>query len=229
MKKLLAIVTLVGLALTGFAQTPVAVVNGEPITQEELESATRLNQILFTLYYQYTRFAQSLLTTPEGKAFLTRYQRDVLEELILRKIQVQEARARGIVPDAARVEELIDQTLEQIKTYYELTDEELVAELANEGLTLEEFREELRPQVEEQALIEALKRAVTGDIAVSEEEIATYYEENPGQFLDAQGNPLPLAEVREQIASLLYSEKQDKAWEEWLTATRAAAAVEINL
>lgn len=227
MKRLLAFVVCVG--LTTLAQAPVALVNGEPITREELESASRLNQIIFTLYYQYARFAQSLLTTPEGEAFLARYQRDVLEDLILRKVQVQEARARGVIPDAARVEEIIDQTLELIKAYYGLTDEELAAELANEGLTLEEFRAELRPQAEEKALLESLKQAVIGEIEVSEEEITSYYEQHPDQFLDPSGNVLPLVEVREEIFSVLLSEKQDRAWEEWLKAARDRATVEINL
>ncbi len=229
MKKFLAFLALVGLALAGLAQTPVAVVNGQPITKEELESATRLSEILFSLYYQYPRFAQSLLTTSEGKAFLTRYQREVLEELILRKIQLQEAQARGIVADPSRVEELINQIIEHIKTYYGLSDEELLTELAKEGLTLEEFRAELRPQAEEQALLEALKSAVTVDVGVSEEEITAYYQKNPDQFVDAQGNTLPLAEVRDKIASLLISQKQEEAWQRWLKGAREAADVQINL
>lgn len=229
MKKLCALIVFVGLALVGWAQVPVAVVNGEPITREELESATRLNQILFQLYFQYPRFAQSLMGTPEGKAFLTRYQRDVLEDLILRKIQVQEARARKLAADPARVEELVNQTLDYIKSYYDLTDEELVAELAQEGLTLEAFKAQLRPQAEEQALLEALKQAVTAEVTVSEEEIAAYYQANPSQFLDDQGKPLPLAEVRLKIASLLASQKQDALWQEWLKRARETASVQINL
>lgn len=229
MKKLSVAFVIVGLTLAGFAQAPVAVVNGEPITREELDSATRLNQILFNLYFQYPRFAQSLLNTPEGKAFLTRYQRDVLEDLILRKIQVQEARARNLSADPARVEDLVNQALEYIKSYYNLTDEELVAELAKEGLTLEEFRAQLRPQAEEQALLEALKQAVTAKVTVSEEEIQAYYQANSSQFLDEQGQALPLSEVRLKITSLLLTQKQDELWQEWLKKAREAANVQINL
>lgn len=229
MKKFLAVLALVGLALAGLAQTPVAVVNGQPITKEELDSVTRLNEILFMLYYQYPRFAQSLLVTPEGKAFLTRYQRDVLEDLILHKIQLQEVQSRGIAADPAQVEELVNQTIERIKIYYGLSDEELVAELAKEGLSLEEFRAELRPQAEEQVLIEALKTAVTADVTVSEEEIVAYYQQNPSQFVDAQGKTLLLEEVREKIASVLISQKKEEAWQNWLKGAREAASVQINL
>lgn len=229
MKKFVAVVVFVGLALAGLAQTPVAVVNGEPITKTELDNATRLNNILFTLYYQYPRFAQSLLTTPEGKAFLARYQRDVLEDLIMRKIQLQEAKARGIAADPAKVEEMLDQMLESIKTYYGLSDEELVAELANEGLTLEEFRAQLRPQAEEQVLMEALKAAVTANVTVSEEEIAAYYQENHDQFVDDKGNQLSLAEVREKIGAFLIAQKQEEVWQAWLKQAREAANVQINL
>jgi len=229
MKKFVAVVVFVGLAFAGLAQTPVAVVNGEPITKTELDNATRLNNILFTLYYQYPRFAQSLLTTDEGKAFLARYQRDVLEDLIMRKIQLQEAKARGIAADPAKIEEKLDQMLENIKTYYGLSDEELAAELANEGLTLEEFRAQLRPQAEEQVLMEALKTAVTADVTVSEEEIVAYYEENRDQFVDEGGNQLSLAEVREKIGSLLIAQKQEEVWQAWLKQAREAADVQINL
>lgn len=229
MKKFIAVVVFVGLALAGLAQTPVAVVNGEPITKTELDNATRLNNILFTLYYQYPRFAQSLLTTPEGKVFLARYQRDVLEDLIMRKIQLQEAQARGIAADPAKVEEMLDQMLESIKTYYGLSDEELVAELANEGLTLEEFRAQLRPQAEEQVLMEALKAAVTANVTLSEEEIAAYYEENRDQFVDDKGNQLSLAEVREKIGAFLIAQKQEEVWQAWLKQAREAANVQINL
>ncbi len=229
MNRLSVMFIVVGLALGGLAQVPVAVVNGEPIAREELDSATRLNQILFNLYFQYPRFAQSLLNTPEGKAFLIRYQRDVLEDLILRKIQLQEARARRLSADPVRVEELVNQTLEYIKSYYNLTDEGLVAELANEGLTLEEFKAQLRPQAEEQALLEALKEAITAEATVSEEEISAYYQAYPSQFLDAQGQILPLSEVRLKIASLLISQKRDSLWQEWLKKAREAANVQINL
>lgn len=229
MKKFVAVVVFVGLALAGLAQTPVAVVNGEPITKMELDNATRLNNILFTLYYQYPRFAQSLLTTPEGKAFLARYQRDVLEDIIMRKIQLQEAKARGIAADPTKIEEMLDQMLESIKTYYGLSDEELAAELANEGLTLEEFRAQLRPQAEEQVLMEALKAAVTADVTLSEEEIAAYYQENRDQFVDYKGNQLSLAEVREKIGAFLIAQKQEEVWQAWLKQAREAANVQINL
>ncbi|MGB9756995.1 MAG: SurA N-terminal domain-containing protein [Candidatus Bipolaricaulaceae bacterium] len=229
MKKLLAFAVFAGLTLWGLAQNPVAVVNNEPITKEELDSATQLNQILFTLYFQYPRFAQTILTTPEGKALLTRYQRDVLEDLILRKIQVQEAQAQGLSADPARVQELLDRMIEHIKSYYGFSDEELAAELAKEGLTLEGFRNELRPQAEEQALVEALKAAVTAGVSVSEDEISAYYAANPGQFLDDQGNTLPLAQVHDKIASLLFSQKQESVWQEWLKKARETANVQINL
>lgn len=141
----------------------------------------------------------------------------MLEDLILQKVQ------------EARVEEIIEQTLERIKTYYGLTDEELVPELAKDGLTLEAFREELRAQAAKQALLEALRAAVIGEIEISEEEITTYYEQNPDQFQDAAGNALHLEEVGDKIASLLLAERQEEAWEEWLRARREAAVVEINL
>ena len=104
-----------------------------------------------------------------------------------------------------------------------------MAELAAEGLTLEQFKEQLAEQAQEQALLEALKEAITGGVQVSDEEIAAYYAQNPGQFLDAQGNLQPLEEVENRIFSVLLAQKKDRVWEAWLKEARAKANVQINL
>ena len=110
MRKLCVLAVVLGLGIAAFAQGPVAIVNGEEISRQELDRATGLSSLLFTLYQQFPRFAQTLLTTQEGKALIQRYQRDVLEQLIMRKLELQEAAARGL--ERAREEIALANSLE---------------------------------------------------------------------------------------------------------------------
>ncbi len=228
------------------ASEPVAYVNGEPITREELDRATGLAEILFSLSQQFPAFAQSLLLTEEGKALyrqtqkissqlmrienlLGSLQKDVLEKLILQRVQLQEARARSLTVDEKEVERRTEETLNQIYLYYALTEEEFAAGLLLQGDTLERFRNDIARQHRENLLLSALKAAVLAEITVSEEEIESSYNEDPERFVDEEGEPLPLSHVRERIAAILRAEKSEAHWQAWLAAARERAVVEINL
>ncbi|MBC7092515.1 SurA N-terminal domain-containing protein [Candidatus Bipolaricaulota bacterium] len=228
MSKILVAVVVVFGALA-LAQEPVATVNGEPISRDELNQLTDLSRIVLTLYQQFPNFVQTLLLTDEGKAFLDRYERDMLEKIILRKIQLQEARALGIVPDEESVAAETEETLKQIMAQYSLTEEDLASQLLLQGTTLDAFRADIARHVREQLLIEALQAYVTAEATVSEEEIQAYYDNNPDRFTDASGNKTPFADVHDKIAALILSEKRSAIWQAWLSEARQRAQVEINL
>lgn len=215
--------------VVALASEPVAFVNGEPITREELDQAAGLAGILLTLSQQFPVFAQSLLLTEEGKAFLARYERDVLEKLILRRIQIQEALRRGLGADEGEVSRRTEATLRQVYARYGLTEKEFAARLLAQGYTLAQFREDIARDHRENLLIAALKAALRAEIVVSDEEIRAYYDEDPGRFVDENGNPLSLDDVRDRIAALLRLDKEEAAWQAWLAQARQAANVEITL
>ena len=211
------------------AGEPVAIVNGEPITRQELDRATDLAEILFSLSQQFPAFAQSLLLTEEGKSFLARYERDVLEKLILRRIQLQEAKARGLTADEGEVAERTQDTLAQVRAYYGFTEEELAAELLSQGYTLDQFREDIAHQHREKLLLDALKAAVMAEVTVSEEEIEAYYSKDPSRFVDDRGEVIPLEGVRDRIATTLLLAKGEAHWQNWLRQARERADVVIIL
>ncbi|MBC7097854.1 SurA N-terminal domain-containing protein [Candidatus Bipolaricaulota bacterium] len=229
MRRLWLVPIAVVLGLSALGQEPVALVNGQEISRQELEQATGLTSLIYTIYQQFPRFAQTLLTTEEGSALIRRYQRDVLEQLILRELEVQEAEARGLEPDAATLEDKVQETMDQILMQNDLTEEELSDILAQQGRTLEGFREEVTVQVREQLMIQALQEAVTAPASVSEEEIEAYYQEHPDRFTDEAGEIRPLAEVHDDIEALLLDQKRGELWRSWLEETRAAADVQIML
>ncbi len=228
MKKLAIVVAMVW-GVLALGQEPVALVNGEPVTREELDRATRLSEILFTLYQDFPEFTQALLFTEEGQALLSRYERDTLERIILRKLQLQEARKRGLSPSEEAVNARVEQTLMQIMLYYGLTEESLAQILESQGTTVEGFRAEIARQVEEQLLLEELKNAVVGEVEVEEEEIVRYYEENAERFKNEDGELRPLEEVRADIVALLLPTKREAFWQQWLADLRAKADVVISL
>jgi len=230
MRKFLVIVLLcLGVGLVALAQEPVAIVNGESISRQELDQATGLSTLIFTIYQQFPRFARTLLTTDEGAALIRRYQRDVLEQLILRRLQVQEAESRGLEPDAEALEAEVQKTMDQILEQNNLTEEELADILAQQGRTMEGFRADVAAQVREQLMVQALQEVVTAAASVSEEEIEGYYGEHPDRFTTESGELKPLAEVHDEIAALVLDQKRSELWSTWLEEARAQADVQIFL
>ncbi len=229
MRKVWLVLVILGLGLAALAQEPVAVVNGEEISRAELDRATGLNSILLTLYQQFPRFAQTLLTTEEGKALIQRYQRDILEQLVLRELELQEAAARGIEPDAAQVEAKVEEVLARILQQNALSLEDLTRLLSQQGRTLEDFRAQIAEQAREQLTIELLRNQVTAEATVTEDEIQTYYQEHQDRFQDESGTVKPLEEVHDDIAALILDQKRSQIWSAWLEELRAGADVQILL
>ena len=107
----------------------VAVVNSEPITNNEVQALkARLEKEL-----------PPGTKLPEGQSF----DKQALDQLIIEKAQLQVARENGI-----RIEENeIELTLQNIARQNQLTKEQLFQRLGQEGLTLAAFREQVRTQL----------------------------------------------------------------------------------
>ncbi|QAA76779.1 MAG: hypothetical protein BIP78_1013 [Candidatus Bipolaricaulis sibiricus] len=223
------VIACLAVGMAALASDPVAVVNGEPILREELDRATGLAEIVFMLSQQFPGFAQSLLLTDEGKAFVARYERDVLEKLILRRIQLQEATRRGLAVDEGEVAQRTRGTLAQIYAHYGLTEAEFEERLLAQGYTLERYREDIARDHRERLLLAALKASVVAEIAVSDEEIQAYYDEDPSRFVDEDGQPLALDDVRDRIETLIRRDKGEAVWQAWLVQARQGSTVEIKL
>src|SRR5213592_5143791 len=129
----------------------VAVVNKEVITQYEL--AERMNRVQKELQRRGT----SLPARGE-------IERQVLERLIIEKVQLQYARETGV-----RVDDLeLDRTVSRVAEGNKLSLTEFRQTLERDAIRFDTFREELRNEI----LMNRLRdREVTGKITVSESEI----------------------------------------------------------
>jgi peptidyl-prolyl cis-trans isomerase SurA len=148
----------------------VAVVNDDVITLSELQKEGR-------------PLIQRIRDDLRGDARATQMQitqRQILDALILRRLQLQEARKERVVVEESEV----TATIGQVKRQSGFTsDAELTAALAEENLTLEEFK----TKVWEQLVVDRLlTRKVRTSVVISEEEITEYYRRHGG---DARQHP----------------------------------------
>jgi peptidyl-prolyl cis-trans isomerase SurA len=140
----------------------VAVVNDDVITLIELNSSLK----------PYTEKIGSLGYPPEKEQeLLFKVRKDMLDRLINQKIEDQEIKRLKV--DIS--EEQIDQTIERIKETNYLTDEQLRAALAKDGLTMEEYRKKIKSQILRTRLVN-LK--VKSKIVITKEDVKAYYEKH---------------------------------------------------
>jgi peptidyl-prolyl cis-trans isomerase D len=209
----------------GFSGEPeVATVNGEEVTEREfmrvvqLESQRRLSQM--------ERPDQSLLDEDQIR-------RDVLDSLIQQAVLTQDAEAQGLSLSDADIDALITQ-MPQFQVDGEFSRDRFVAGVRNMGMGVIEFRETMRQQyvinqirsgivesgvsagqntsrllaIQNQTrdfrTVTVPESAVAGDVEVTDEEVADYYDSNAGDYqmpeqVDAQYIVLSLEALAESI------------------------------
>lgn len=139
----------------------VAVVNSEPITNQDVQ-ALKL------------RLSREGRVAPDATP--AELNRKALEQLINEKAQLQQARDAGIKID----EEAVDSAEMNVASNNQVTRDELRKNLGKEGLTVKTFRDQLRDQL---MLSRVREREVEGRVRVSEQEVEQYLQEQ----IQAQG------------------------------------------
>ncbi|WP_313951759.1 peptidylprolyl isomerase [Accumulibacter sp.] len=162
---------LVGLAMAQTSPKPasqpipadriVAVVNDEVITLHELRS--RLDSALGQLQRQGT-------TLPPRDVL----EKQMLERLVMDKVQLQFARDSGLRVDDAQ----LDQALQRIAANNKLSLPQFRAALEKDGLSFATFREEIRAEI---TIARLREREVDSKIFISEGEIDNYLSGVSGQ------------------------------------------------
>ncbi len=143
----------------------VAVVNDEVITLSDL------NEELDVI-------RQRTAVTYKGQdieRLLAEARPHVLNRMVERLLIGQEARKSGIVLKDEEINEAIRDGLAQRK----MRMEDLIASLAKEGATLEEYRRELRDHLMKTKLV---RREIRSMIMISDEEIGAYYQKHRDDY-----------------------------------------------
>jgi peptidyl-prolyl cis-trans isomerase C len=101
--------------------------------------------------------------------------RQATQQLVIRELLLGEAVARDVKADDSRVEQAYDEARVGYKD-----DRDWGTFLANQGLTVSAFRDQIRTQLTVQALLDQEAGKVVAQ--VSDEEARAYYDANPGKF-----------------------------------------------
>ena len=152
----------------------VAVVNSEPVTNNEVRSR---------LARAEAQLAQQGGTMPPRDLLA----REVLERLILERVQLQQAREAGVKVDDFAV----SQAEQGVAQQNSMTVDELYRRLARDGMSKERFREELRNQLLQQKLRE---REVEARVKVTDLDVDQYLREQQ-QGADASTMEINLGHV----------------------------------
>lgn len=202
----------------------VATVNGESITEQELTRATQTQRIIMSLSQQYRTFAQFLMTSDAGSKFLEEYRKNVLDQLIDRKLAQQKIEELGVTVSESDVQSEIESIIEENKQFE--SEEDLNSYLQeNQNTNLDDFRSRIKESLRTQKL----RQEVTDEVTVSEDEVESFYENNKSRYTDQEGNAQPLSEVKDQVRSNLKSQKQGEAYNKWLDEVRQEADISKNV
>lgn len=145
----------------------VAVVNGEPITLSEVQE----------LGYEALKLLRD--RTPRDEQSIGAQERKVLDALITRKLQLQDAVTAGLtVPDSD-----VESAMGDIAARNKMTMEELTRALEKGGLTIESYKENLREQI---LLEKVVQLRVRSALKVRDEELRQYYEANAQSFVEGE-------------------------------------------
>jgi peptidyl-prolyl cis-trans isomerase SurA len=144
----------------------VAVVNDDLITLFDLNQKFR----------PYEENIRALGYAPEReRETLFKLRTDLLNQLIESTLSDQAVKKHNIEVS----EQEIDTALERVKDARSLTDDDLRAGLAQQGLTLEEYRKNLKHQLLRNKLV---NREVKSKIVVTEDDINAYYDAHREKF-----------------------------------------------
>lgn len=188
----------------------VATVDGQPITEHQLEA--------------YLRAAGR--TDPAQVGDVER--RRALDSLINDMIVQAETENLGMAPSADEIDNYID----QIKKRNNLEDEQLDKALEQQGMTRDRYRQQVGREIQRSAL---LARKVKATVTVTNEDVQKYFDEHPEEFATAESvrvqhllfpfrEGMSVGEAEQLLAEARKSQERLAAGEKFDAVSRDAAA-----
>lgn len=143
----------------------VAVVNGDIIVLSELRQISR----------NYLDRMSDQFKVAGGDEQLREAERRILDQLIDEKLVNQEAERLAITFS----EREVDMAVKDMQNRNKLNDAQFAAALAEEGLTMPKYREQLKSQMKK---VRVIDQEIKSRIQVSKEEVDVYYEKHADDF-----------------------------------------------
>lgn len=175
--------------------------------------AATVNKVLATVdgdpitLYEVKQFAARNIRGKQLSGELDASQ--ILEALITEKLVQREASAKGIVVR----DEDVDRYIDTIKERNKIDNDQLTAALANQGLSMEAYRAQIREDIQRQQLI---TREIRGKVSITPEEVQRYYETHRAEYSTPE---------RLQVAHIFFRVDPNASPDEVANATAKANAV----
>jgi len=180
----------------------VATINGEKITDAELQLAYDLD---VPPLYQKLMSKSGYLNS----------------SMIPQVLLLQEARKQGISYDRAATQTRLDEMLVQ----NEITIDVITKAIEEKNITMDTYLDILSKKL---AIADLLNRTMPY-AEPTDKDIEIFYNENKGLLFTQEGKTVPLSEVKEAIAQALQSQQQKAAIDELLNKLRADAKIVIKM
>ncbi len=173
------------MAITLFTGCAMVEVNTEKINARviatigdtEITYGEYKEQLDYTIaLYEAYLFGAGYFSQPENAEQLEQTRNDLVDSLIEFEALYQTAMSQGIEVTEEDIDEEIEEIIET------QGDDSFEAQLESSNLTLEEYREVLKPDL----YVRALEEEVMKDFSITEAEAEAYYEENKTQYLDGE-------------------------------------------
>ena len=161
-----------GMAAIGAAQETVLVNRIVAEVNDDIITLYELNQASAPFIRRIRSMGRSL---EEERQMLYEVREKMLNKLIDDKLTDQEVRRYNI----SISEEAIDNTIEQIKKRSLMTDQQLRAGLNKEGISIDEYRQEVKIKILRSRLV---NRQVKSKIVITDEDIRAVYEKNKANY-----------------------------------------------
>jgi peptidyl-prolyl cis-trans isomerase SurA len=164
--KIFIVVVTLCLPVAAFAENIdgiAAIVNDEPITTYEVEK-------------EQSNMEKMLEKNPSGVNFdKTRLHETALESIINKKLVAMKIKELGIKV----TDDEVRQAMEDVKRQNNISQETLLAALNSQGISFEEYKTQLKEQLERLRLV---SQEVRSKIQISEKEVREFYAAHPGKF-----------------------------------------------
>jgi len=164
-------------------QEVVALVNGYPIYRDEFEGtkSALLSQYEQT-YAQFGMDISMLMAGADGRMFELGVEGEALQQLVQLSLTQQEADQRGIVITDEEIQQEFDLQYSGFLAGQGWTEEELTLYLAQQGRTIETFKQEALDFVADQTLAMKVQLAVAGQLDITEQQIGDYFAEHKTDY-----------------------------------------------
>jgi len=169
------------------AEEIVGYANGRPAYRSDFDAAklSLLKQYV-QLYAQFGMSIESLLVGGDGRLFQLSIEAEALRRVLSTLLVEEEADRRGVRPSAEEMQAEYDAQYAAALEANGWTDESFLAYLAEQGSTLDEFKAMAMDSVDWQLTLDAVRRAVGGPVAATDEELEAYFTEHEADYIELE-------------------------------------------